>query len=61
MFDLTSVKRPEPPAPPTVYYLVADPCRRSGGGAWRTVAGFGFVIGVGVGLGLLLARLLVLV
>jgi len=69
VFDLTALQkvqkkpRPDHEEPPTVYYLVpresAKPGRSSS--AWRTVAGFGVVIGMGLGLGLILARLLLIV
>jgi hypothetical protein len=67
VFDLTAVhkgqKNTRDEEPPTVYYLVPreSPAPGRSASAWRTVAGFGVVIGMGLGLGLILARLLLIV
>lgn len=56
-FDLTTLQRPQPPAP-TVYYLVPEVPTRDQPATWRTVLGFGAVIGGGLSLGLLLVLIL---
>ena len=57
LFDLTALQRPQPPAP-VVYYLVPDVPPRDRPATWRTVVGFGAVIGGGLSLGLLLVFIL---